>query len=102
MEKTIGQRMKECRKRLGMTQEKLAEIMCVPKTTISTYERDASDIKSSVIIELAKHLETTPNYLLGFTGDSVTEKIVVALEKIGDEKIKEMLYIQVKALVGEM
>lgn len=46
-ENTLGQRIKAQRIRMGLTQEQLAEKMFVPKTTISTYERDASDIKSS-------------------------------------------------------
>ena len=45
MEKTIGMRIKECRMKLGMTQEDLADAMFVPKTTISSYERDAVDMK---------------------------------------------------------
>ena len=35
MEKTIGQRIKECRIRKGMTQEELAEAMFTRKSTIS-------------------------------------------------------------------
>ena len=39
-ENTLGQRIKAQRIRMGLTQEQLAEKMFVPKTTISTYERD--------------------------------------------------------------
>ena len=38
MEKTIGQRIKECRLKLGMTQQEFAEVMYMPKSTISAYE----------------------------------------------------------------
>ena len=48
-EETMGQRIKAQRIRMGYTQEQLAEKMFVPKTTISTYERDASDIKSQTV-----------------------------------------------------
>ncbi|MBE6099786.1 MAG: helix-turn-helix transcriptional regulator [Anaerovibrio sp.] len=34
------------------------------KTTICRYEKDEHDITSSVIVELAKALHTTPNNLL--------------------------------------
>ena len=40
--------------------------MCVPKSTISAYENDKVDIKSSVVYELSKHLLTSPNYLHGY------------------------------------
>ncbi|WP_081345358.1 helix-turn-helix domain-containing protein [Kandleria vitulina] len=51
--------------RMGMTQEQLAKVMCIPKSTISAYENDKGDIKGSVLVELSEHLDTTPNYLLG-------------------------------------
>lgn len=99
-ENTLGQRIKAQRIRMGYTQEQLAEIMCVPKTTISTYERDACDVKSSVIVELAGYLDTTPNYLLGFGADPVTQMIAAIIGGIEDEKVKEMLLLQVQALAG--
>ena len=64
-ENTLGARIKAQRIRCEMTQEELAEVMCIPKSTISAYENDKVDIKSSVIVELAKALETDANYLLG-------------------------------------
>ena len=41
---------------MGLTQDQLAEITFIPKPTISNYENDRIDIKSSVIAELAKAL----------------------------------------------
>lgn len=67
-EETLGQRIKAARIRMGMTQEQLAEVMCIPKSTISAYENDKVDIKGSVLVELSEHLDTTPNYLLGGLG----------------------------------
>lgn len=46
MEKTIGQRIKECRKNKGMTQEALAEKMLTDKSTISLYENDKSTLRA--------------------------------------------------------
>ena len=92
-EETLGQRI-----RMGYTQEQLAEKMFVPKITISTYERDASDIKSSVLVELANCLATTPDYLLGFEkeSDPVSESVIAVLSSIKDEKVKELLLNQIK------
>ena len=39
-ENTLGARIKAQRIRCGMTQEELAEAMCIPKSTISAYEND--------------------------------------------------------------
>lgn len=64
MEKTIGQGIKECRKKLGMTQQDLANVLYIPKTTVSSYERDVVDMKMGIIKELAKVLHTTVGYLI--------------------------------------
>lgn len=98
-EGTLGQRIKAQRIRVGFTQEQLAEIMCLPKSTISAYENDKVDIKSSVIAELSRHLATKPDYLLGFeTGENPYVITATAiLQGIKDEKIKALLIGQMKA-----
>ena len=103
-EETLGQRIRAQRIRLGMTQEELAEITFIPKPTISNYENDRIDIKSSVIAELAKALETDPNYLiLGEKAPEVANGFVNEAEglfsKITDPKVQEMLLKQIRALV---
>ena len=101
----MGLRIKEQRKKLRITQEELAEAMCIPKLTISAYENGKVDIKSSVIVELAEHLQTTPNWLMGYEedeekNDTVDDTIVSLLAGIKDEKVKEMLLVQIQAVVG--
>ncbi len=61
----IIQRIKAARSRKGYTQEQFAEVMHIPKSTVSAYENDKVDMKGSVLVELSEHLDTTPNYLLG-------------------------------------
>lgn len=102
-QETLGQRIRETRIRMGYTQEKLAEVMCVPKSTISAYENNKVDIKASVIVELSNHLATTPNYLLGFKieEDSFITSAIVIMHTIKDEKIKALLIGQMK-LAREM
>lgn len=103
-EETLGQRIRAQRMRLGMTQEELAEITFIPKPTISNYENDRIDIKSSVIAELAKVLETDPNYLImGKKATEVANGFMNEAEglfsKITDPKVQEMLLKQIRALV---
>lgn len=86
---------------MGYTQEQLAEIMCIPKSTISAYENDKVDIKSSVIVELAGVLKTDANDLLG-TGKAEREELqemTRLLGKISDEKVMEILMKQIRAVV---
>ncbi len=99
-EETLGQRIRAQRIRLGMTQEGLAEMMCVPKSTLSAYENDKVDIKSSVIIELSHLLETTPNYLLGAEQDPYIIRVYTLISGIKDEKIRTLLLTQIEAVAN--
>ena len=82
-ENTLGQRIKAQRIRMGYTQENLADMMCVPKSTISAYENDRVDIKGSVLDELATILGTSTDYLLGRLG----EEELYNLENFRDDPI---------------
>ena len=101
-EETLGQRIKAARIRKGYTQEQLAEVMCIPKSTISAYENDNVDIKGSVLVELSEHLDTTPNYLLGVEKkeDDFAAEMKSLLHQIKDEKIKKILLTQISAIVS--
>lgn len=61
---TIGSRIRAARKEMGYSQEELAALLYMKKTTICKYEKDLHDIPSSVIVQLARILHTSPNYLL--------------------------------------
>ena len=101
-EETLGQRIKAVRIRKGYTQEQLAEVMCIPKSTISAYENDKVDIKGSVLVELSEHLDTTPNYLLGVEekeDDAFVMEMKSLLSQISDDKAKAILLAQIKAIV---
>lgn len=99
---TMGSRIKEMRLKMGMTQDKLAERMSIPKSTISSYENDKVDIKGSVIMELSHHLNTTPNYILGFEVSEEQDPILDAISSIykgiKNEKLKELLLLQIQAI----
>ena len=58
MEKTIGMRIRECRMKMGMTQEELAEALLTKKSTVSAYENDKIDIKISILKQIAALLGT--------------------------------------------
>ena len=104
-EETMGQRIKAQRIRIGLTQEQLAEAMCVPKSTISAYENDKVDIKSSVVDELSKHLLISANYLHGYKEGQEQAPYAVSaaaiFRSIRDEKIKVLLLGQIQ-LAGKM
>ncbi len=85
---------------MGVTQEELAEMMCVPKSTLSAYENDKVDIKSSVIVELSKLLNTNPDYLLGVEQDPYIIRVSSLISGINDEKIRALLLTQIEAVAN--
>ena len=98
-EETLGQRIRAQRIRLGMTQEELAEALFVEKSTISYYENDKKEMRASGLAEMARVLQTTPNYLLGYTysDDDFIFEALSLLEGIKDETVKKVLLAQIKA-----
>lgn len=64
---TTGERMKQRRKELGFSAEKVAERLGVSPATIYRYEKgDIEKVPGDSLGELAKILQTTPAYLMGW------------------------------------
>lgn len=101
MEKTIGTRIRECRVKMGMTQEELAEALLTKKSTISAYENDKIDIKVSVLKDLAKVLCTNVSYLVDGEENDVAPEIMqvaVMLQEIQNKELRKVAIEQVKIL----
>ena len=92
-DETLGQRIRAQRIRLGMTQEELAEALYVEKSIISYYENDKKEMRASGLAELAKVLQTTPNYLLGFAdnNDGFADEALGLLRDVRDQSVREIL-----------
>ena len=64
---TTGERLKRLRKEQGLSADELAAMIGVDRSTIYRYERgDIDKATVDVIPPLAKALQTTPQYLLGW------------------------------------
>lgn len=103
MEKTIGTRIRECRVKMGMTQEELAEALLTKKSTISAYENDKIDIKVSVLKDLAKALDTSVSYLSGEQDEDIDDEVMqmaIALQQIKSKELRRAAIAQVKVLAG--
>lgn len=61
---TLGQKLKEIRKRFGLSQESLAEIMNVSRQAITKWERNEGLPDVSNLQELSKVFNLTIDYLL--------------------------------------
>lgn len=64
-----GDRVRQLRKTLGLSQEELAEAVAIDQTQISDYERSKGNPTASSLVGLADALGTSADYLLGRTDD---------------------------------
>jgi transcriptional regulator with XRE-family HTH domain len=67
--KVFAERLKRQRMRQGMNQLELSEASGVPYQVISRLEHGHQSLYMERIAELAKVLETSLDYLVGFTDD---------------------------------
>ena len=103
MEKTIGMRIRECRVKMGMTQEELAELLYIKKATVSAYENDRFDMKVSVLKDIAKVLKTTVAYLVDGESEGISleaMQIALMLQQMKSEELRRAAMEQVKVLIG--
>ena len=101
MEKTVGMRIRECRVKMGMTQEELAIRMCTKKSTISAYELDKIDIKVGILRELAPMLGTTVAYLAGGEVNGLSPEVMqiaMLLEEVQNQELRRAAMEQVRIL----
>lgn len=67
---TVGERIKARRKDLGLSADKLAELVGVNRATVYRYEGDEiKNMGTDTLVPLAKALRTTPAWLMGWDGD---------------------------------
>ena len=79
----IGNRIKERREELGISAEKLGEMIGKAKTTIYRYESGFIESMPSAVLEpIAKALRTTPAYLMGWTTDKNASPIPDGVENL--------------------
>ena len=103
MEKTIGKRIRECRVKVGMTQEELAEALITKKSTVSAYENDKIDIKISILKQIAKELDTTVFYLAGEQDEDISNEVMqmaMVLQQIQSKELRKVAIEQAKVLAS--
>ena len=66
---TIGLRVRELRKRKGLNQQELANLLGKSLRTVQKYENGEMSISIAMINEIAKVLDSTSSYLLGYQAD---------------------------------
>lgn len=92
--KAIGKRIKEKRNKLGMTQEKLSELINVSPSYISEIERGTSICSLAVLVNMAEILELNlDNLINGINENNVDVSFSEILK--GIPKKNQKLYIDI-------
>jgi len=65
----LFQRIRDLREDHDLTQEQVAQILCVKQATYSRYESGAINVPVDVLIKLASFYQTSVDYILGLTND---------------------------------
>lgn len=82
----IGERIKNKRLELGLTQEELAKKMgYTSRSTVNKVELGKNDITQSKVVEYAKALNTTVAYLMGWDEDE-HDQVTIMAQQITDGK----------------
>lgn len=85
MTNTIGNKIKMLRKRRNMTQEELGDRIGVTKATINKYETGVVvNLRRPTIEKLARALDTSPAYLMGWVDENNGNNISVNGSNNGD------------------
>ena len=86
---TIGERIKQRRIELGLSQEELAKRLGnKSRASVCTVEKDKEDMTTDRVRKYAEALECTPAYLMGWDeGDNISPAIKI-YKKVGSEKVE--------------
>lgn len=69
-----GDRIRDLRKSKGITQSEMAKLLHTTKQTISKYEKGiVTNIPSDRIEAMARILETSPEYILGWEEEQINK-----------------------------
>ena len=92
---TIGDRIRQRRQELNMSQDELAhKLGYTSRSTINKIEKNANNLKQTKIEEIAKALETTPDYIMGWQSKkdfNLDENFIIESYRTADNQTKEMV-----------
>ena len=101
-EMTVGERIKERRIELGLTQEELGKRMGYGKSAVCRVEKEGNNITSNRVEKFAKALECTPGYLMGWTATPYQKQLNLfdltgdsnAAEQVRDKQFKHRFKLE--------
>ena len=63
----FAERLKEMRLEKGLTQQQLADVLKVDRTTVLKWETDGREPSFAMLVQIARFFEVSCDYLLGNT-----------------------------------
>lgn len=104
----VGERIKRRREQLGMSQQELAEKAgFATRTAISKIENNANGMTQTKLAAVAKALQTTPAYLMGWEEDepaseeSETDRQFFDMFKSMTPEEKDLFYGIMKSIIEQ-
>ena len=90
---SLGQRIKNRRIELGLTQEELGKMVGYKsRTTVNKVELGISSLNETKIIAFAKALDTTPAYIMGWDEPTKEEnELIDLINQLNEDETKELL-----------
>lgn len=92
-EKTFGKKLKELRKKKGLTQQELGNIINCTHTAINYYENGRRQPDATTLCKLADFFGVSVDYLLGRESDkalSLKDNTVISIGRGGEKRIYEI------------
>ena len=92
---SVGKRIKERRKELGMTVDEVASKLGKNRATIYRYESDEiENLPITVLEPLAKILNVSPSYLMGWDDDALNDIPLALLKHYQEEGMTDIEMIE--------
>ena len=76
----IGNRLKQLRKQMGLSQTELGNLIGIGKSSISCYEKEIRNPNIEVLLDLVQLFGVSADYLLG------TDNLIKSTDKKGKER----------------
>lgn len=99
---TLGERIKECRKTAGLSQEKVAELVGISRQAVTKWETNQSAPSTENLFKLAEIFGTTVDMLLGPAKDGKTAESISDGENAAGQVCNEESQKQAEMSQAEM
>ena len=98
--KSVGQKIKDFRKKNHMTQVKFSERMHMTQQTLSRYETGRNPVPNDVVENIAREFSIPYSFFYGINTDDFTEDEICLVEyyRKVDERLKEKILDLVRVM----